>query len=170
MQQWICESCGFIYDPGLSRNKSAETTNPDGTKSFESYASMTYGGLMSLVHAGRSGDEKGFLELDIEFHALIMEMSGNEMFSRLNNLVSEVLIGRTHYGLMPKFPHDEALQLHVDVANAVQSGNADAAGAAMLRIMDRTMTEMGEIWEHGVTEQIAQVDDPVVQGTTGTDG
>jgi DNA-binding FadR family transcriptional regulator len=99
-----------------------------------------------------------------------MEMSGNEMFSRLNNLVSEVLIGRTHYGLMPKFPHDEALQLHVDVANAVQSGNADAAGAAMLRIMDRTMTEMGEIWEHGVTEPIAQVDDPVVQGTTGTDG
>lgn len=48
---------GFIYDPGLSRNKSAEVTNPDGTKSFESYASMTYGGLMCLLHAGRDGDD-----------------------------------------------------------------------------------------------------------------
>lgn len=43
---------GFIYDPGLSRNKSAETKNEDGTSSFESYASMTYGGLMSLFHSG----------------------------------------------------------------------------------------------------------------------
>ncbi|RMG19052.1 MAG: hypothetical protein D6731_00440 [Planctomycetota bacterium] len=43
---------GFIYDPGLSRNKSSMTENPDGTRSFESYASMTYGGLMSLLYAG----------------------------------------------------------------------------------------------------------------------
>lgn len=48
---------GFIYDPGLSRNKSAEVKNPDGTSSFVSYASMTYGGLMSLLHAGRTGDD-----------------------------------------------------------------------------------------------------------------
>lgn len=48
---------GFIYDPGLSRNKSAEIKNPDGTTSYVSYASMTYGGLMSLLHAGRSGDD-----------------------------------------------------------------------------------------------------------------
>ena len=122
-----------------------------------------------LWAAGRSGDEELFLELDIEFHALIMEMSGNEMFSRLNNLVSEVLIGRTHYGLMPKFPHDEALQLHVDVANAVQSGKADAAGAAMLRIMDRTMNEMGEIWEHGISEPIAQVGEHIPQPATAAD-
>lgn len=48
---------GFIYDPGLDRNKSAETKNPDGTSSFVSYASMTYGGLMSLLHAGVTGDD-----------------------------------------------------------------------------------------------------------------
>lgn len=102
-----------------------------------------------LWAAGRSGDEELFLSLDIEFHALVMQMSGNEMFSRLNNLVSEVLIGRTHYGLMPKYPHAEALQLHVDVANSIQSGNGDAAEAAMLAIMTRTFTEMGQIWEEG---------------------
>lgn len=48
---------GFIYDPGLDRNKSAMIENPDGTKSFISYASMTYGGLMSLGCAGLTGDD-----------------------------------------------------------------------------------------------------------------
>jgi DNA-binding FadR family transcriptional regulator len=103
-----------------------------------------------LWAAGRSGDRDLFLTLDVEFHSLVMEMSGNEMFSRLNNLVSEVLIGRTNYGLMPQYPHNDALQMHVDVANAIQSGNADAAGAAMLGIMTRTMLEMGQIWEQTV--------------------
>lgn len=48
---------GFIYDPGLDRNKSASIEHPDGKVSFVSYASMTYGGLMSLVYAGRSADD-----------------------------------------------------------------------------------------------------------------
>lgn len=48
---------GFIYDPGLSRNKSARIENEDGTFSFISYSSMTYGGLMSLIHAGVSKDD-----------------------------------------------------------------------------------------------------------------
>lgn len=117
-----------------------------------SQASDLMGLAGRLWAAGRSGNESLFLELDIEFHGLVMEMSGNEMFSRLNSLVSEVLIGRTHYGLMPKYPHDEALQLHVDVANAIQSGNADAAGAAMLGIMTRNFTEMGQIWADDTAE------------------
>jgi DNA-binding FadR family transcriptional regulator len=97
--------------------------------------------------AGRGGDQELFLSLDIKFHALVMEMSGNEMFSRLNSLVSEVLTGRTHYGLMPQFPHEEALQLHVDVATSIQSGNQAGAGSAMLAIMDRSMKEMSQLWE-----------------------
>lgn len=108
------------------------------------------GELMGLAGrlwaAGRSGDQEEFLRLDIEFHSLVMSMGGNEMFARLNNLVSEGLTGRTQYGLMPKYPHDEALQLHVDVAGAIQSGNAELAGRAMRGIMSRTSTEMAESW------------------------
>jgi DNA-binding FadR family transcriptional regulator len=100
-----------------------------------------------LWAAGRAGDKELFLELDIEFHSLVMVMSGNEMFTRLSNLVSEVLISRTHYGLMPTFPHDEALQLHVDVANGIQSGNAESAASAMIGIMNRTERETAQIWE-----------------------
>lgn len=106
------------------------------------------GELMGLAGrlwaAGRSGNQEEFLRLDIEFHSLVMSMGGNEMFARLNSLVSEVLTGRTQYGLMPKYPHDEALQLHVDVAGAIQSGNAELAGSAMRGIMSRTSSEMAE--------------------------
>jgi DNA-binding FadR family transcriptional regulator len=103
-----------------------------------------------LWAAGRAGDQALFLEIDVQFHALVMVMSGNEMFTRLNDLVTEVLTSRTHYGLMPKFPHDEALQLHVDVANGIQSGNAESAAAAMVGIMHRTEKEMAQIWEQSV--------------------
>lgn len=48
---------GFIYDPGLSRNKSGAITHADGTMSFESYASMTYGGLMSMIYTGVKKDD-----------------------------------------------------------------------------------------------------------------
>lgn len=48
---------GFFYDPGLSRDKSAQIENPDGTKSLNSYASMTYAGLMGMVYSGLKQDD-----------------------------------------------------------------------------------------------------------------
>ena len=48
---------GFIYDPGLSDNKSSPMQHEDGTTSYESYASMTYAGLMSLLYAGLDEDD-----------------------------------------------------------------------------------------------------------------
>jgi squalene-hopene/tetraprenyl-beta-curcumene cyclase len=66
---------GFFYDPGLSRNKSMSQTDADGKVSFESYAGMTYAGLMSLLHAGVAKDDprvvaalrwiKGHFDLDV---------------------------------------------------------------------------------------------------------
>ncbi len=106
-------------------------------------------GLAGKLWAAGQSEEDGetFLALDIEFHRLVLASSGNEMFAKLNTLVAEVLTGRTHYGLMPQRPHNEALQLHVDVAGAIQRGDADAAHDAMLRIMERTFTEMSAAWE-----------------------
>jgi DNA-binding FadR family transcriptional regulator len=100
-----------------------------------------------LWAAGQADDTESFLMLDIEFHRLVLSSSGNEMFAKLNTLVAEVLTGRTHYGLMPRHPHNEALQLHVDVASAIQRGDADAAHESMLRIMQRTISEMSTAWE-----------------------
>ena len=102
-----------------------------------------------LWAAGQAGDAERFLELDITFHRLVLSSSGNEMFGKLNTLVAEVLSGRTHYGMMPQHPHEEALQMHVDVASAIQRGNGEEAHKAMLRIMQRTLEEMSSLWEQG---------------------
>lgn len=96
---------------------------------------------------GRAGDLQQFLELDIHYHALVLAASGNEMFAQMHSMIAEVLRGRTDYGLMPAHPHEEALQLHVDVADAIQSGRPDAARAAMDQIMRRTIDEVRSVWE-----------------------
>lgn len=110
-------------------------------------ASELMGLAGKLWAAGRDGDTELFLKLDIQFHHLVLSSSGNEMFGKLNSLVAEVLTGRTHYGMMPDHPHEEALQMHVDVASAIQRGNAVDAHAAMLAIMERAMTEMSTLWD-----------------------
>jgi squalene-hopene/tetraprenyl-beta-curcumene cyclase len=42
---------GFFYGPTRATQKQTEIDNEDGTRSYESYASMTYAGLTSLVYA-----------------------------------------------------------------------------------------------------------------------
>lgn len=117
------------------------------TRSPLSNASNLMGLAGQLWAAGEAGEQELFLSLDIQFHALVLASSGNEMFAKLDILISEVLAGRTNYGLMPVHPHQEALQLHVDVAAAIQRGAPDVAQRAMLGIMQRTMKEMEAIWE-----------------------
>lgn len=99
-----------------------------------------------LWAAGQSGNQDEFLRLDVEFHTAVLKASGNAMFSQLQNLVAEVLTGRTQHGLMPHLPQHEALQLHVDVASAIQRGEAAAAHGAMSRIVEQSTEEMGHIW------------------------
>ena len=117
-------------------------------------ASELMGLAGKLWAAGQAGDDDAFLTLDIEFHRLVLASSGNEMFAKLNALVAEVLTGRTQYGLMPSHPHNEALQLHVNVASAIQRGNPIDAHEAMLGIMQRASDEMSSIWE-GDSAEIA---------------
>src|SRR6478752_825154 len=99
-----------------------------------------------LWASGQRGDQDEFLQLDIDFHASVLRASGNPMFSQLHNLVAEVLTGRTEHGLMPHLPQHEALQLHVDVASAIQRGEMDTAHAAMRRIVEQSTEEIGDIW------------------------
>ncbi len=102
-----------------------------------------------LWSAGQRGDQEEFLRLDVDFHAAVLNASGNAMFAQLHNLVAEVLTGRAEHGLMPHLPDHEALQLHVDVASAIQRGEAGAAHAAMTSIVQQFAEEVGHIWsEH----------------------
>lgn len=61
--------------------------------------------------------------------------------------MAEVLTGRHHYDLMPHYPHEQALQLHADVAQAIQRRDGDRARAAMVQIMEQAFGEMKSMWE-----------------------
>ncbi len=111
-------------------------------------ASQLVGLGAQMWAAGQAGDESDFLRLDIEFHRLVLESSGNDMLLTLHKLVAEVLAGRHHYGLMPHHPHEDALQLHADVAHSIQRRDGEGARTAMLRIMEQALLEMSSIWEH----------------------
>ena len=96
-----------------------------------------------VVHA-RSGDLESFLAADVVFHRVLLESSGNEMLAALDEVVAEVLAGRTHHDLMPAHPKQEAVDLHVEVARAVRSGDAGAARAAMGAIIAEATDAVAE--------------------------
>ncbi len=123
-------------------------------------ASELMGLAGKLWAAGQADDTEAFLLLDIKFHRLVLSSSGNEMFAKLSTLVEAVLTGRTQYGLMPRHPHKEALQLHVDVASAIQRGSGDDAHAAMLGIMARTFNEMSSLWQKDPAASAAAGQEP----------
>ena len=81
----------------------------------------------AMRDAGLNGEVPRFLDLDIQFHSLLLSGSGNEMFANLMGQVAETLTGRTVHGLMPDHPNEAALQWHVDVAEAIARGDAAAA-------------------------------------------
>jgi DNA-binding FadR family transcriptional regulator len=96
-----------------------------------------------LRRLGEAGNLEAFLAVDIEFHCLLLESCGNEMFTALEGMVAEVLTSRTKQGLMPFKPRNEALQAHEDVAAAVARGDAVAAETAVRHILNEVRTAMG---------------------------
>lgn len=91
--------------------------------------------------AGEEGDQKKFLELDVQFHALMLACSGNAMFAQLESLISEFLEGWHSGGLGPGHPHPVALKLHADAAAAVQKRNPDQAFTIMRTLLTRSADE-----------------------------
>ncbi|HJE61034.1 MAG TPA: FCD domain-containing protein [Nocardiopsis listeri] len=88
-----------------------------------------------MTLTGRAGRLDTFMDLDVTFHRRILELSGNEMLAGLSDVVTEVLVGRTSYDLMPHQPRPEALRLHTAVAQAIRDGLPDVAEAAMRAIV-----------------------------------
>jgi DNA-binding FadR family transcriptional regulator len=117
------------------------------TRASPDEASDLVGLAAKMWAAGKAGNEAEFLRLDIEFHRQVLLSSGNEMFVKLQELVAEILTGRHHYELMPHHPDEQALQLHADVAQAIQRHDGERAKDAMVHIMEQAIHEMKSIWE-----------------------
>ncbi len=103
-----------------------------------------------MEEAGNQGDLEVFLDYDIEFHRLVLEGSGNDMFAGLSDVVEEVLRGRTHHHLMPRHPKAEARRLHEVVADAIAEREPEVAQASMTAIVAEVvavMTRIGDLSE-----------------------
>lgn len=98
--------------------------------------------VSDMVVHGRSGDLDSYLQADKVFHRTLLEASGNEMLRALDGVVTEVLAGRTHHGMMPDQPNPEAIALHDEVARAVRLRDPAAAETAMRSIIDEAAAAM----------------------------
>lgn len=92
--------------------------------------------VSDMVVHGRSGDLESYLLADKVFHRTLLEASGNEMFRALNDVVAEILTGRTHHDMMPAHPNPKAIELHDEVARAIRLRDEAAAERAMRAIID----------------------------------
>lgn len=82
-----------------------------------------------------AGNSEAFQEADLQFHALMLEASRNEMFIALTQPIMGIMSGRALYGIMPDDPHVDTMQIHVELAAAISRGDADAAEDASRRLL-----------------------------------
>ncbi|MGB3324415.1 MAG: FCD domain-containing protein [Mycolicibacterium fortuitum] len=115
----------------------ARRANPDQCRVLAAAVS-------DMVVHGRSGNLDSYLLADKVFHQTLLEASGNEMFRALNDVVAEILAGRTEHGLMPDSPKPAAIELHDEVARAIRLRDEDAAEQAMRAIIDEAATAVIE--------------------------
>jgi DNA-binding FadR family transcriptional regulator len=97
-----------------------------------------------MVIHGRSGDLESYLLADKVFHRTLLEASGNEMFRALNDVVAEILTGRTHHHMMPSNPNPVAIELHDEVARAIRLRDEAAAERAMRAIIDEAAAAVSD--------------------------
>jgi DNA-binding FadR family transcriptional regulator len=126
---------------------------PAAAESAARFASIhTRARLLPLAAEMRRTGEAGlleeFMEFDIEFHRLLLESCGNELFAALANVVAVVRRGRPELGLMPAQPKPEAISGHEAVAQAVFSGDPDAARLAMQAVLEEVRIAFSDALPH----------------------
>lgn len=129
------------------RQAQGATTAADGA-AVDGEVSRAVSGLREAadrLHAlglrGEGGGED-YIEADVAFHAHLLRASGNEMFAALESTIAEVLRGRARLGRNPAFPTQRALDLHLDLARAVEEGRPEEAEDAARRIAGDVLREI----------------------------
>ncbi|KUL37466.1 GntR family transcriptional regulator [Streptomyces sp. NRRL F-4489] len=97
---------------------------------------------MGMVATSRGQQLDAYLVHDMAFHRVVLTASGNEMFARLAEVVAAVLTGRTQHHVMFTDPDPAAVTLHVQVAEAIRTGDAARAEALTREITAGAMAEL----------------------------
>lgn len=75
------------------------------------------------------GDSPAYLQVDIDFHTLLLAASDNALYAELAGPVREILVGRTGLGLTPADPAPGTLDAHLAAAQAIARGDGPGAEA-----------------------------------------
>ncbi|NLU66790.1 FCD domain-containing protein [Streptomyces sp. HNM0574] len=97
---------------------------------------------LGMVATSRGQQLEKYLVHDVAFHRAILRGSRNEMFARLGDVVAAVLTGRTQHEVMFTDPRQEAVTLHVRVAEAIREGDGPRAEETMRTITVDAMQEL----------------------------
>ncbi|GGN40837.1 FadR/GntR family transcriptional regulator [Streptomyces kronopolitis] len=97
---------------------------------------------MGMVATSRGQQLDAYLVHDVAFHRIVLTASGNEMFARLGDVVAAVLTGRTQHQVMFTDPDPAAVTLHVQVAEAVRTGDAARAESLTREITTGALAEL----------------------------
>ncbi|WP_175934546.1 FadR/GntR family transcriptional regulator [Corynebacterium sp. Marseille-P4321] len=108
-------------EPAAARLAAANAT-PDQATQLKELAET----IVQLADEG-AGYTEPFLEADTTFHALILQASRNEMFSRLAAPIIDMMHGRTTYGMLPEKMSMETMRLHINLAEAIAQGDGRTA-------------------------------------------
>lgn len=88
------------------------------------------------------GDTAEYLDIDVQFHTLLLTCGGNEMFAALAGSVAEVLTGRTRLGLTPAHPAHSAVTNHEELGRAIGAGDEARAEAHARAVLDTVWAEV----------------------------
>ncbi|MGM0701514.1 MAG: transcriptional regulator NanR [Pseudomonadota bacterium] len=83
------------------------------------------------------GDEARFKRSDNDFHGTLASIARNPIFDAIHVALSEWLDDRRAQVLQQKDEDKAALKAHVEIVEAIESHDPDAAEAAMRRHLDR---------------------------------
>jgi len=89
------------------------------------------------------GDVKTLAHFDVEFHRILAEMSGNELFLVMLDSIGPVLTEIRERTMGEPDHYSSAVKHHGAILKAIERGDADAARKAMERHLD----ESAQIWQ-----------------------
>lgn len=98
-----------------------------------------------MAETGPKGDLGTYLQHDIDFHTTLLTASRNALLAGFAPFVAEALTGRTHHDLMPEIPAQQAIDWHVEVAEAIAGGHPELAEGTMRLIVTEAQQAMEEI-------------------------
>ena len=91
--------------------------------------------------AAKSGHTPETDEIDLAFHSLILEMTGNPLIAGMHKVLSDYFLVSTQVAPMPKEDAAMAIREHHLIVDAFRRGDGSLASSLLRAHLERTLTE-----------------------------